>query len=84
MDWAVQAGPVVMLVRNPAAEAVAEALRAGVKAVLSSGRSGPEIVAAIEAAAAGLGGPRLDRHGNATARSERGFARRFRSPWSKR
>ena len=40
--------------RNPAAEAVAEALRAGVKAVLSSGRTGPEIVAAIEAAAAGL------------------------------
>jgi DNA-binding NarL/FixJ family response regulator len=54
MDWAGAGGPVVMLVRNPAAEAVAEALRAGVKAVLSSGWSGPEIVAAIEAAAAGL------------------------------
>jgi DNA-binding NarL/FixJ family response regulator len=54
MDWAIAGGPVVMLVRNPAAEAVAEALRTGVKAVLSSGRSGAEIVAAIEAAAAGL------------------------------
>jgi DNA-binding NarL/FixJ family response regulator len=54
MDWAGAGGPVVMLVRNPAAEAVAEALRTGVKAVLSSGRSGAEIVAAIEAAAAGL------------------------------
>jgi len=54
MDWASAGGPVVMLVRNPAAEAVAEALRTGVKAVLSSGRTGPEIVAAIEAAAVGL------------------------------
>ena len=54
MDWASEGGPVVLLVRNPAAEAVAEALRTGVKAVLSSGRSGPEIGAAIEAAAAGL------------------------------
>ena len=34
MDWAGAGGPVVMLVRNPAAEAVAEALRMGVKAVL--------------------------------------------------
>ncbi len=54
MDWAGAGGPVVLLVRNPAAEAVAEALRAGVKAVLPSGLAGPEIVAAIEAAAAGL------------------------------
>ena len=54
LDWAGAGGPVVMLVHDPAAEAVAEALRAGVKAVLSSGRTGPEIAAAIEAAAAGL------------------------------
>jgi len=54
MDWAGAGGPVVLLVPNPAAEAVAEALRAGVKAVLSSRRTGPEIVKAIEAAAAGL------------------------------
>jgi DNA-binding NarL/FixJ family response regulator len=54
MDWASAGGPVVLLVRNPAAEAVAEALRTGVKAVLSSGRNGREIVTAIEAAAAGL------------------------------
>jgi len=33
---------------------VADALRAGVKAVLPSGLTGPEIIAAIEAAAAGL------------------------------
>ena len=54
MDRAAAGGPVVLLVRNPAAEAVADALRAGVKAVLPSELSGPEIVAAIEAAAAGL------------------------------
>lgn len=54
MDWAAAGGPVVLLVRIPAAEAVAEALRGGVKAVLPSGLSGQEIVAAIEAAAAGL------------------------------
>jgi DNA-binding NarL/FixJ family response regulator len=54
MDWSGAGGPVVMLVHNPAAEAVVEALRAGVKAVLSGGRTGPEIAAAIVAAAAGL------------------------------
>jgi DNA-binding NarL/FixJ family response regulator len=54
MDWAVAGGPVVLLVHNPATEAVREALRAGVKAVLPSGLAGPEIVAAIEAAATGL------------------------------
>lgn len=54
MEWAVAGGPVVLLVRDPAAEAVSEALRAGVKAVLPSGLTGAEIVAAIEAAAAGL------------------------------
>jgi NarL family two-component system response regulator YdfI len=54
LDWAAAGGPVVMLVHNPDAEAVAEALRSGVKAVLSSGRTGPEIVAAMGAAAAGL------------------------------
>lgn len=54
IDWASAGGPVVMLVRNPAGEPVAEALRAGVKAVLPSGLPGPEIAAAIEAAAAGL------------------------------
>jgi DNA-binding NarL/FixJ family response regulator len=54
MDWAGAGGPVVLLVHNPATEAVRDALRAGVKAVLPSGLAGPEIVAAIEAAAAGL------------------------------
>ena len=54
MDWASAGGPVVLLVRHPATEAVADALRAGVKAVLASGLAGSEIVAAIEAAATGL------------------------------
>jgi len=54
MDWALAGGPVVVLVRNPAVEPVADALRAGVKAVLPSGLTGPEIIAAIAAAAAGL------------------------------
>ncbi|MGO8792438.1 MAG: response regulator transcription factor [Terriglobia bacterium] len=54
VDWASAGGHVVMLVQNPAVEAVGEALRAGVKAVLSSGRGGPEIVAAVQAAAAGF------------------------------
>jgi DNA-binding NarL/FixJ family response regulator len=54
LDWAGAGGPVVLLVGDPAIEAVAEALRAGVKAVLSSGSAEPEIVAAIEGAAAGL------------------------------
>jgi DNA-binding NarL/FixJ family response regulator len=54
VDRAAAGQPVVLLVRNPAAEAVADALRAGVKAVLPSELTGPEIVAAIEAAAAGL------------------------------
>jgi two-component system, NarL family, response regulator YdfI len=54
LDWAGAGGPAVLLVRNSTSEAVAAALRAGVKAVLGSGRSGPEIIAAVEAAAAGL------------------------------
>lgn len=54
IDWASAGGPVVLLVRHPAAEPVADALRAGVKAVLPSGLGGPEIVAAIEAASTGL------------------------------
>ncbi len=53
-DWARAGGPVVLLLRSPAGDAVTEALRAGVKAVLPGGLSGPEIAAAIEAAAAGL------------------------------
>lgn len=54
LDWAGAGGPAVLLVRNSTPEAVAAALRAGVKAVLGSGRTGPEIIAAVEAAAAGL------------------------------
>ena len=54
LDWARTGGATVLLVRNPAAEPVADALRAGAKAVLPSGMEGPEIAAAIEAAAAGL------------------------------
>jgi len=54
LDWDAAGGPVVLLVRSPDPEAIAEALRAGVKAVLPSNLAGPEIVAAIQAAAAGL------------------------------
>lgn len=54
VEWAAAGGPVVMLIHNFTPEAVADALRAGVKAVLGSSRTGPEIIAAVEAAAAGL------------------------------
>lgn len=54
IDWASAGGTAVLLVRNPAAEPVAEALRAGVKAVMPSDMDGPDIAAAIQAAAAGL------------------------------
>jgi len=54
MDWAGAGRPVVLLVRNPASEAIADALRAGIKAVLPASLPGPEIVKAIEAAAVGL------------------------------
>ena len=54
MEWAAAGGTVVLLVRNPAAEPLTEALRAGVKSVLPNRSDGPEIGAAIEAAAAGM------------------------------
>ena len=54
IEWAGVGGPAVLLLRNPASEAIAEALRGGVKAILPSTLPGPEIVKAIEAAAAGL------------------------------
>ena len=54
MEWAGAGGAAVLLVRDPASEPLAEALRAGVRAVLPSRLGGPELAAAIEAAAAGL------------------------------
>jgi DNA-binding NarL/FixJ family response regulator len=54
IDWAGLGGPVVLLVRNPAPEAIGEALRAGVRAVLPSSLPGSEIVKAVDAAASGL------------------------------
>jgi two-component system, NarL family, response regulator YdfI len=54
VELASAGGPVVLLVRTPASEPVAEALRAGVKAVLPNRLDGPEIVAAVQAAAAGM------------------------------
>jgi two-component system, NarL family, response regulator YdfI len=54
LDWAGAGAAAVLLIRNPAAEPVAEALRAGLKAVLPSDLDGSEIRAAIEAAALGL------------------------------
>jgi NarL family two-component system response regulator YdfI len=53
-DWAVSGGPVVLLLRDFSINVVGQALRAGVKAVLPSSASESEIVAAVEAAAAGL------------------------------
>jgi two-component system, NarL family, response regulator YdfI len=53
-EWAGAGGTVVLLVRNPAAESLSQAVRAGVKAVLPSGADGEEILAAVAAAAAGL------------------------------
>lgn len=54
LDWAGAGGPVVLLLRHPAVESIAEALRAGAKAALPSGLEASEMFAAIEAAAAGL------------------------------
>jgi DNA-binding NarL/FixJ family response regulator len=54
IDWASAGGAVVLLLRNPGGESIAEALRGGVKAVLPSGLAGAEITAAVEAAASGL------------------------------
>jgi DNA-binding NarL/FixJ family response regulator len=54
IDWASAGGAVVLLLRNPGGESIAEALRAGVKAVLPSGLAGAEITAAVEAASSGL------------------------------
>ena len=54
LDWAGAGAAAVLLIRDPAAEPLAEALRAGLKAVLPSAIDGPEIKAAIEAAALGL------------------------------
>ncbi len=54
MDWASTGGSVVVLVRNHTPDAAAELLRVGVKAVLPSNLEELQIIAAIEAAAAGL------------------------------
>jgi len=53
-DWAASGASVILLVPHPAAEWIAKVLREGVKAALPSNLTGPEIVAAIEAAATGL------------------------------
>ncbi len=53
-DWAGSGGAAILLVQSAAPDRIAEALRAGVKAVLPSNLAGPELVAAVEAAAAGL------------------------------
>jgi two-component system, NarL family, response regulator YdfI len=54
INWGAAGGPVILLLRNPTAEIVAEALRSGARAVLPSNATAPQIAAAIEAAAAGL------------------------------
>jgi two-component system, NarL family, response regulator YdfI len=55
LDWARGGGPAILLVRSAVPPGgIAEALRAGVKAVLPTNLAGPELVAAVEAAATGL------------------------------
>jgi len=54
LDSLASEAPVILLVRDPTAELVA-AFRHGVRAVLPSNLSGPQIAVAIEAVAAGLG-----------------------------
>jgi len=54
IDSASAGAPVVLLVRNPALEPVAEALRAGVKAVLPSSLGALELVVALKASSLGL------------------------------
>jgi DNA-binding NarL/FixJ family response regulator len=54
LDWVATGIPVVLIAEDATAQVTADALRAGVKAVLSTDASGPELIAAIEAAAAGL------------------------------
>jgi two-component system, NarL family, response regulator YdfI len=54
LDWASAGGSVVLLLRNPSSESIADALRDGIKSVLPSGLTGTELVTAIEAAAAGF------------------------------
>ena len=61
LDWASSGGSVVLLLRNPSSESIADALRDGVKSILLSGLTGTELVTAIEAAAAGF--VVLDEHG---------------------
>jgi len=53
-DWARVGAPTVLLLRDPQADTITEALRAGVRAVLTSTASGTELAQAIDAAAAGL------------------------------
>jgi len=54
LDWAAAGGAVVLLVDGPAGEWARELLRAGIKAVLPNRIAEAEILAAAEAAAAGL------------------------------
>lgn len=54
MEWARLGAPVMLLVRSPAAESIAAALRSGVRAVLPSAAPATEITGALEAVAAGL------------------------------
>jgi len=87
IDWAGEGGSVVLLVRNPALEPVAEALRSGVKAVLPSIMDEAEIVAAIEAAAAGLvvlDAAGVERFLNAPGPASRGSSEALVEPLTRR
>jgi DNA-binding NarL/FixJ family response regulator len=54
LEWSSAGSAVILLAHRASAEWISEMLRAGVRAVLPSNVAGPEIVASIEAAFAGL------------------------------
>jgi NarL family two-component system response regulator YdfI len=54
LEWAAEGVAVLLLVEDPPAAWIADALRAGVKAILPRRLLGPELVAAVEAVSAGL------------------------------
>jgi two-component system, NarL family, response regulator YdfI len=54
LDWAAEGVAVILLVEDPTTAWIADALRAGVKAILPRRLLGPELVAAVDAVGAGL------------------------------
>jgi two-component system, NarL family, response regulator YdfI len=54
LEWAAAGVAVILLVEDPTPAWIADALRAGVKAILPRRLMGPELVAAVDAVGAGL------------------------------